>query len=176
MDALLSWRETALRERADQLPLRPTSPVSEGEESDDVPPTPPREMREGYPSASETPKQPVARPTSLFWVQWWSRNKRASRGTREMDLEKGRKSSMEDSSTVGFPSLEDYYNPLICDLGYHSFFPRGEAGPGGDPGSTGSRLCSGGCSTCQNHDICTDTGSSGAPSTTSTCKNVALDF
>lgn len=101
MDALLSWREIALRERVDRLPLRPTSPVSEDEESDSVPPTPPREMGEHHPSASETPKPPARKPTSLFWVQWWSRNKRASRGTRELDLEKGRKPGMGISSTVG---------------------------------------------------------------------------
>jgi hypothetical protein len=83
MDALRSWRAVALEERAARLPIRPTSPLSEDEDS-----TLPDEEEGLHHRAMSEPPEKQAKKSRLSWVQWWT-NRRASRGRRDVDVEKG---------------------------------------------------------------------------------------
>ncbi|KAJ7490242.1 Lipin/Ned1/Smp2-domain-containing protein [Mycena galericulata] len=91
MDALVLWRDALVKQTTEGIPLRPTSPMSDGEDAQSVPDTPTesleqREKQQHNRSKSEPPEQvPKGKPTSSSWVQWWSRSKAKTEGTPTKD-------------------------------------------------------------------------------------------
>ncbi|KAI0650498.1 Lipin/Ned1/Smp2-domain-containing protein [Trametes meyenii] len=84
MDALVTWRESALRDKSSHLSSRPTSPspVSEDEairsEGDEPALEDRRPTRSVTAIGNETAVDGTNRaPTSSSWVRWWSRSRRA---------------------------------------------------------------------------------------------------
>ncbi|KAI0660749.1 Lipin/Ned1/Smp2-domain-containing protein [Cubamyces menziesii] len=83
MDALITWRESALRDKHSHLSSRPTSPqpLSEDEaiksEGDEPASEDRRPKRSVTATGTESAADSTGRaPTSSSWVRWWSRSRR----------------------------------------------------------------------------------------------------
>ncbi|GLB34082.1 putative LNS2 [Lyophyllum shimeji] len=89
MRSLVVWRSATLRQKAQEAPSRPPSPLSDEEPEGVRPRSPPLsdeqqpEERHHHRSKSEPPEKPQGKPTSSSWVQWWSRS-----GRKKKDAEK----------------------------------------------------------------------------------------
>lgn len=85
MNALVTWRETALHDQRSLLSSRPTSPtpLSEDESVKSEGDEPADERRakhkivDSHFSVDDLGKEPIRTPTSSSWVRWWSRRSRA---------------------------------------------------------------------------------------------------
>ncbi|KAJ7098808.1 nuclear elongation and deformation protein 1 [Mycena belliarum] len=111
MDALVLWRDSLVKQMANGIPLRPTSPASDEEDATSPPSTPPAdEAQEQWHnrSKSEPLEQPQkGKPTSSSWVQWWSRSKR---GQTEGPQAKEDRPPL--ASTASAPNTWDMKQPL----------------------------------------------------------------
>lgn len=84
MDALVTWRQTALYDQRSLLSSRPTSPIplseDESVKSEGDEPTGDRRIKHTttnlHISADGIGKEPIRTPTSSSWVRWWSRKSR----------------------------------------------------------------------------------------------------
>ncbi len=84
MDALVTWRQTALYYQRSLLSSRPTSPtpLSEDESVKSEGDEPARKRRNKHTATNShigvdgVGKEPVRTPTSSSWVRWWSRRSR----------------------------------------------------------------------------------------------------
>ncbi|KAI0375900.1 LNS2-domain-containing protein [Pilatotrama ljubarskyi] len=84
MDALVTWRDSALRDKHSHLSSRPTSPSpisedeavkSEGDEPDLEERRPKRSVT-AIGNETSADSSPGRAPTSSSWVRWWSRSRR----------------------------------------------------------------------------------------------------
>ena len=90
MDALITWRQTALHDQRSLLSSRPTSPSplsedesvkSEGDEPSEER-RPQRSKTDSSLTVDGAGKEPA--PTSSSWVRWWSRSRRADAARPEI--------------------------------------------------------------------------------------------
>jgi phosphatidate phosphatase LPIN len=77
MEALVLWREAAIKGRIDGLPSRPSSPSSDGEDTKGKETFNDRlssdERGDHERSTLHVPERTSRKPTSSSWVRWWRR-------------------------------------------------------------------------------------------------------
>jgi phosphatidate phosphatase LPIN len=98
MSALAQWRDTVVRNRANGIPSRPSSPpLSDEEGSEKV--EEPDELQDHKRSKSEPPEPGISvrKPTPSPWVRWWGR----SRSSKEAEVNgQGGRPVLKASSSV----------------------------------------------------------------------------